>query len=67
MAQIPTDVPAPRLTFRDGVRASATSVFGLVIIGTYLGIGALAHDYGFSPVRAMLTTLLVWPLPARSS
>ena len=39
---------AQPLTFRDGVRASATSVFGLVLVGTYVGIGALAHDYGFS-------------------
>jgi predicted branched-subunit amino acid permease len=65
MAHIPTDIPAPRLTFRDGVRASATSVFGLVLIGTYLGIGALAHDYGFGVVWAMLTTLLVWAAPGQ--
>src|SRR5712691_612308 len=65
MAQVPTDIPARRLTFRDGVRASATSVFGLVITGTYVGIGALAHDFGFNVTWAMLSTLLLWAGPGQ--
>src|SRR6266852_5331368 len=64
MAHIPTDVPA-RVPFRDGVRTSATSVFSLVIIGTYVGIGALAHDYGFGLAWAMLSTLLIWAGPGQ--
>jgi predicted branched-subunit amino acid permease len=40
-------------------------VFSLVLIGTYVGIGALAHDYGFSVVWVLLSTLLVWAGPAQ--
>ncbi len=64
MAYIPAGVPG-RVTFRGGVRASATSVFSLVIIGTYVGIGALAHDYGFGLAWAMLSTLLIWAGPGQ--
>lgn len=64
MAHIPTDIPG-RVTFRDGLRASATSVFTLVITGTYVGIGALAHDYGFGLAWAMLSTLLLWAGPGQ--
>jgi hypothetical protein len=31
-----------------GVRIGVTSVFTFVIAFTYIGYGALAHDYGFS-------------------
>jgi predicted branched-subunit amino acid permease len=48
-----------------GLRASWTSVFTLVIIGTYVGVGALAHDYGFSLPWVMLSTVLVWAGPAQ--
>ena len=44
---------------------SATSVFGLVLIGTYVGIGALAHDYGFSVLWVMLSTVLIWAGPGQ--
>ena len=40
-------------------------MFCLVLIGTYVGIGALAHDYGFSLGWALLSTLLVWAGPAQ--
>jgi predicted branched-subunit amino acid permease len=40
-------------------------VFSLVLIGTYAGIGALAHDYGFSITWVLLSTLLVWAGPAQ--
>jgi predicted branched-subunit amino acid permease len=40
-------------------------VFSLVLIGTYVGIGALAHDYGFSLGWVLLSTLLVWAGPAQ--
>jgi hypothetical protein len=33
--------------FFAGLRAASTTVFTLVVSGTYIGIGALAHDYGF--------------------
>jgi predicted branched-subunit amino acid permease len=63
----PIDPPFPSsaATFFAGWRAAWTSVFGLVLIGTYVGIGALAHDYGFSLGWALLSTLLVWAGPAQ--
>ena len=48
-----------------GLAASFQSVFALVIIGTYVGVGALAHDYGFSLAWVMLSTVLVWAGPAQ--
>jgi predicted branched-subunit amino acid permease len=48
-----------------GLRAAWTSVFSLVLIGTYVGIGALAHDYGFSLIWVLLSTLLIWAGPAQ--
>ena len=51
--------------FLGGVRAGATSVFALVLIASYLSIGALAHDFGFPLLWAVLTTLLVWAAPAQ--
>ncbi|MGH6770300.1 MAG: AzlC family ABC transporter permease [Xanthobacteraceae bacterium] len=41
------------------------SVFVLVLIGTYVGIGALAHDYGFTLTWTMFSTVLVWAGPAQ--
>jgi predicted branched-subunit amino acid permease len=52
-------------TFFAGGRAAATSVFSLVLFGTYVGVGALAHNYGFSLVWLLLSTLLVWAGPAQ--
>jgi predicted branched-subunit amino acid permease len=40
-------------------------VLSLVLIGTYVGIGALAHEYGFSIAWALLSTLLIWAGPAQ--
>jgi predicted branched-subunit amino acid permease len=51
--------------FMAGLAASFRSVFTLVLIGTYVGIGALAHDYGFGLAWVMLSTLLVWAGPAQ--
>ena len=58
-------MPSATSAFFDGMRASCTSVFTLVLIGTYVGIGALAHDYGFSLPWVMLSTVLVWAGPAQ--
>ena len=53
-----TDPPLPTATaFLRGLKAAIGSVFILVTIGTFLGIGALAHDLGFS---------LAWATCARS-
>lgn len=51
--------------FMAGLRASVASVFMLVLLGTYVGIGALAHDYGFSLGWVMTSTVLVWAGPAQ--
>ncbi len=51
--------------FAAGFRHSATSVYALVIFATYVGVGALAHDLGFSAVWLTCSTLFVWAAPAQ--
>jgi len=51
--------------FLFGVRVASRSVFAFVIIFTYIGFGALCHDYGFSVGWAMLSTVLQWAGPAQ--
>jgi len=48
-----------------GVRAVATSVLSMVLFATFIGIGALAHDSGFSLGWVLLGTVLVWAGPAQ--
>src|SRR5262245_29082234 len=48
-----------------GFTATWTSVFSYVLFGTYLGIGALAHDFGFTIWWALASTVLVWAGPAQ--
>jgi predicted branched-subunit amino acid permease len=60
--------PAPLPTsaaFLAGIRAGLTSVFVLVLFGTYVGLGALAHDLGFPIGWTILATLLIWAGPAQ--
>ena len=61
--------PAPTGTTTDaflhGVRIASTSVFAFVIIFTYIGFGAMCHDYGFPVGWAMLSTALQWAGPAQ--
>jgi predicted branched-subunit amino acid permease len=63
----PPDVPSgtPVSAFVHGARVAATSVFAFVILFTYIGFGAMAHDYGFSVGWAMLSTALQWAGPAQ--
>lgn len=64
-------MPAPptfsssRAAFVGGVKSALTSVFFLVLAGTYIGMGALAHDFGFSSLWLALSTVLVWAAPAQ--
>jgi predicted branched-subunit amino acid permease len=51
--------------FIKGARSALTSVFALVLFGTYIGYGALSHDLGFSLAWAVLSTGLVWAGPAQ--
>ena len=60
--------PAPLIAsggFLLGCRTAFTSVFGFVIAFTYIGFGALCHDYGLSMGWAMLSTALQWAGPAQ--
>jgi predicted branched-subunit amino acid permease len=53
------------VAFFGGVKSALTSVFFLVLGGTYIGIGALAHDFGFASWWLALSTILVWAAPAQ--
>jgi len=64
----PLPDPPPRAAarvFADGFVAALRSVFFYVLLGNYLGIGALAHDFGFSLAWMVLSTLLIWAAPAQ--
>jgi predicted branched-subunit amino acid permease len=64
-------MPAPGLfnsnaaAFFGGVKSAWTSVFFLVLAGTYIGMGALAHDFALGAWWFALSTLLVWASPAQ--
>jgi len=51
--------------FFAGMRSALTSVFFLVLAGTYIGIGALAHDFGFAVWWLALSSIVVWASPAQ--
>ena len=51
--------------FLAGFRAAWRSVMAYVLIGTYIGIAALAHDFGFSLWWLAASTVLVWAGPAQ--
>ena len=63
----PDPIPAPSTAaiFFAGVRSAILSVFFLVLAGTYIGLGALAHDFGFSAWWMALSSILVWASPAQ--
>jgi predicted branched-subunit amino acid permease len=54
-----------RAAFLDGLKAASTSVFLLVIAGSYVSIGALAHGLGFSLPWVVLSSVLIWAAPAQ--
>ncbi|WP_137044364.1 AzlC family ABC transporter permease [Pseudolabrys sp. FHR47] len=51
--------------FLGGVKHALTSVFFPVMAGTYIGLGALAHDFGLSAWWLTLSTIFVWAAPAQ--
>ncbi len=61
----PKPNPSSTAAFFAGARSALTSVFFLVLAGTYIGIGALAHDFNLSAWWLTLSTLLVWASPAQ--
>ena len=40
-------------------------MFFYVLLGNYLGIGALAHEFGFNLIWVVLCTMLIWAAPAQ--
>jgi hypothetical protein len=54
-----------RAAFRNGLAAAGRSVFAYVLIGNYVGIGALAYEFGFSLPFMVMTTLVIWAAPAQ--
>jgi predicted branched-subunit amino acid permease len=61
----PEAIPSPAAVFFAGVKSALTSVFFLVLMGTYIGIGALAHELGLASWWLALSTMLVWAAPAQ--
>ena len=51
--------------FLDGLLTAVRSVFFYVLVGNYVGLGALAHEVGFSFWWMAGSTLLVWAAPAQ--
>jgi predicted branched-subunit amino acid permease len=51
--------------FFGGMKSALFSVFFLVLMGTYIGIGALTHDFGLSSWWLALSSMLVWAAPAQ--
>ena len=64
-AAIPLIDAAIRWAFLAGCVRLHSSVFTLVLVGTYVGIGALAHDYGFSLAWVLVSTTLMWAGPSQ--
>jgi predicted branched-subunit amino acid permease len=59
-------LPLPNATspFLRGFLTGWRSVFAYVLFGTFVGIGALGHDFGFSLIWMLLATALIWAAPA---
>ena len=56
---------AGRSPFLRGFATGWRSVFAYVLFGTFVGIGALGHDFGYSLVWMVLSTALIWAAPAQ--
>jgi len=56
--------PWPRVFF-DGYATAIRSVFFYVLVGNYVGLGALAFEFGFSFWWMAASTLLIWAAPAQ--
>lgn len=70
-AEAPAPEPAPgggpttpARFFREGFW-SALSVPGFVLFGSFTGIGAMMHDFGWPIWAAGLSTLLIWAAPGQ--
>lgn len=61
----PSRYKSSSAAFFGGVTAALGSVLFLVMIGTFIGIGALAHGFGFSALWLTFSTVVVWAGPAQ--
>lgn len=57
--------PSASAAFLNGFVFAWRSVFAYVLFGTFVGIGALGHDFGFSMPWMVLSTGLIWAAPAQ--
>jgi AzlC protein len=67
MSETPAD-PSPgasRGAFLNGFGTAWRSVFAYVLVGNYVGISALAYEFGFSLPWMVLSTILIWAAPAQ--
>lgn len=55
----------PAVAFRRGATAGLASSLVLVTVGNFVGIGALAHDLGYSLAWAVLGSVVIWAGPAQ--
>ena len=56
---------ATRAAVLNGFGTAWRSVFAYVLLGNYIGIGALSYEFGFSLPWMVLSTLLIWAAPAQ--
>jgi predicted branched-subunit amino acid permease len=56
---------SPTAAFFAGFGAAWRSALAYVLIGTYIGVAALAHDFGFSLWWVVASTLLLWVAPGQ--
>lgn len=56
---------SPGTAFLCGLGMAPRLILAWVLYATYIGIGAMAHDLGFSPVWAIASTLIIWASPAQ--
>jgi predicted branched-subunit amino acid permease len=59
------EFPSSPRAYTVGIVTAWTSIFCPVIGGTYVGLGALAHDFGLSIWWMTLSTMVVWAGPAQ--
>ncbi|HZL32118.1 MAG TPA: AzlC family ABC transporter permease [Pseudolabrys sp.] len=57
--------PSAPSAFFHGILGALSSMFFLVIGGTYIGMGALAHDFNLGAWWLAVSTVLVWAGPAQ--
>ena len=64
-ARLPHAYASSSAAFFGGAASALTSVFFVVMIGTFIGIGALAHGLGFSASWLTASTVIMWAGPAQ--